>query len=286
MKPKKPLLQAVRIPEDVISHSTNTILDMLRITWAGYFSFAENHYVKRETFNEFLMFYCVDGHGFLNMSSKNWQIKEGDVAFCFKGLEHEYGANSSNPWTIYWAHFDGQAVSSFFKNLAITPEKPVIHISRKLQVISLFSEILDTLRSGYHPQNLIHSSVCFQHILSAMAVDVQSHHIITGNITVNDIVEFMIKNIYLPLTLDEMANFANMSKFNFSRVFRNNIGCPPMNYFIRLKILKACELLNTTDMRIREVAYKLGYDDEYYFSKLFKKIMGVSPMLYKKRQGI
>jgi AraC-like DNA-binding protein len=54
-----------------------------------------------------------------------------------------------------------------------------------------------------------------------------------------------------------------------------------MDYFIHLKIQNACKLLYLTDMTVREVSFELGYDDPYYFSRLFKKVMGISPMQYR-----
>ncbi len=68
----------------------------------------------------------------------------------------------------------------------------------------------------------------------------------------------------------------------YSKLFRERTSHSPIAYFIQLKICKACELLDHTDLGVREIAIELGYDDPYYFSRLFKKIQGVSPSKYRR----
>ncbi|MCB0166075.1 MAG: helix-turn-helix transcriptional regulator, partial [Anaerolineae bacterium] len=66
-----------------------------------------------------------------------------------------------------------------------------------------------------------------------------------------------------------------------ARVFKKKTGYAPIDYFIRLKIQKACELLETTDQQVSEIGHSLGYPDIYYFSRLFKKVVGLSPRQYR-----
>ena len=56
---------------------------------------------------------------------------------------------------------------------------------------------------------------------------------------------------------------------------------PPIDYFLHLKMQKACQLLFSQDMKIKQVALQLGYEDQYYFSRIFKKYMGMSPEQYR-----
>lgn len=283
MEEKRPLYTNVYIiPQDIWSGVSNPILDNLNIRHAGYYDFAKEHHTKRTSFEEYQLIYCVKGEGSLTIKGVKWAVKPGDVAICFKGLDHEYGANPENPWTIYWAHFDGKTALDFLNNMTLSPDKPVIKLSNKLQIIPYFMEIFDTLKSGYHARNLINVSVCFQHILGLIAKDQQDRYNLQGNITINSVIEFMIKNVHSSLTLTEMAVTARMSKSNFCRIFHSNIGYSPMNYFIRLKMMKACELFETTNMRVNEIANKLDYTDEYYFSRLFKNIIGSSPREYRR----
>jgi AraC-like DNA-binding protein len=91
----------------------------------------------------------------------------------------------------------------------------------------------------------------------------------------------MLEQLTQPLSLDDFADYAAMSRSYFSRQFREKTGYAVMDYFTRLKIQKACELLETTEMKVTEISHYLGYKDPYYFSRLFKKVSGISPSHYR-----
>ncbi len=82
-------------------------------------------------------------------------------------------------------------------------------------------------------------------------------------------------------TLNELSELAGMSSAYFSRLFHQKTGFSPIIFIQKIRIEVACQLLKTTDMRINEVAEHIGYNDQLYFSRIFKKIIGVSPKFYK-----
>jgi AraC-like DNA-binding protein len=94
----------------------------------------------------------------------------------------------------------------------------------------------------------------------------------------------MKENIQRKLTLKELTDNTSYSVSHFSVVFKKEIGLSPLNYFNLLKIQRACFLFDTTDMKVSQICYKIGIDDTNYFSRLFSKIMGISPREYKKAQ--
>jgi Transcriptional regulator containing an amidase domain and an AraC-type DNA-binding HTH domain len=93
---------------------------------------------------------------------------------------------------------------------------------------------------------------------------------------------FMEKNLNTTLTLQDLVSFNNLSKSQLTEIFKTKTGYSPIDYFIRLKIQKACSLLDLSDLSIYEIAAQLGYEDQYYFSRSFRKIMGMSPSSYRK----
>ena len=76
-----------------------------------------------------------------------------------------------------------------------------------------------------------------------------------------------------------------MSKYHFIKKFKAWSGQSPIQYFIHMKIQRACYLLDSTAMSVKEVAATLGYDDMYYFSRLFKKVLGIAPSDYRRHRG-
>lgn len=96
------------------------------------------------------------------------------------------------------------------------------------------------------------------------------------------VTEFLKKNLYRSLTLDEIANRCSMSVSKLKLLFRKKHGNGPINYFIELKIEEAKRLLRDGKMNCTEISAKLGFASLHYFSRLFKKIVGVSPTEYAK----
>ena len=86
--------------------------------------------------------------------------------------------------------------------------------------------------------------------------------------------------------LDNIAQSANLSTSFFCRKFKQDTGYAPIEYFNHLRIQRACQLLHFSDLRINEVAAQLGINDPFYFSRLFRKQMGVSPAEYRKSEGV
>ena len=99
--------------------------------------------------------------------------------------------------------------------------------------------------------------------------------------TVELSISYMQQHISELLSLDELARVVNFSTSHYSALFRKKTGFSPIEYFNHLKIQKACQFLHFTDLRVKEIADKLGIEDPYYFSRMFSRLMGVSPNQYR-----
>ncbi len=82
--------------------------------------------------------------------------------------------------------------------------------------------------------------------------------------------------------LDELLNIAHMSRSNLMRVFRKATGQTPIEYLVRLRIQKAMELLQSTDLSITEIALEVGFNDSNYFTRQFRRILGESPRAFRR----
>lgn len=92
----------------------------------------------------------------------------------------------------------------------------------------------------------------------------------------------MKENLEKRLTLQELTAQSGYSASHFSMLFKRKTGHSVLEYFNLMKIQEACFLLDSTDMKVNQICYKVGIDDAYCFSRLFNKIMGMSPYAYRK----
>lgn len=93
----------------------------------------------------------------------------------------------------------------------------------------------------------------------------------------------MDENIERRLTLEDIAIYAGFSPSYLSAMLKKRTGYGPITYFNLMKIRKACVFLDTTAMKLNQISFKLGFQDPFYFSRLFTKIMGISPKAYRKQ---
>ena len=96
--------------------------------------------------------------------------------------------------------------------------------------------------------------------------------------------EFIYSNYHASITLDDMSEVANISIDHLGRLFKAATGMTPIQYLIDVRI-KAAEQLLLTDLNIRDVAHMVGVEDHHYFSRLFHRNRGVSPLAYRQRMA-
>ena len=94
-------------------------------------------------------------------------------------------------------------------------------------------------------------------------------------------IAYMREHLNQPLQVAELAHTAHTSPSHFFVLFKRWAGDSPIGYFIRLRMQRACQQLATTNLSIKEIAAELGYEDPFYFSRLFKSVHGVAPSDYR-----
>ena len=95
-------------------------------------------------------------------------------------------------------------------------------------------------------------------------------------------IAYMVENLNRPLLVATLAAQARVSPSHFFTLFKQHTGCPPMDYFTRLRVRRACDIFDSTPARVKEVAAALGYDDPFYFSRVFKSVSAMAPIRYCK----
>lgn len=282
--------RAIILPVAVLQEFRNDKLGgLLYITDIGFYPKAGYHFRMRESSesDQYILLYCVDGEGWVNAEGKIQKLSRGEVVILPKGKAHSYGSNKNNPWTIYWIHFDGSMAAFFAEGL----EKPFLisagQDSRIEDRLALFEDIYTTLKNGYSKINLDYSVTVMFHFLGSLKFMSAFRSSLSGRQSQRDIVEdaihFMRENIQRQIKLEEIAQYTNYSVSHFSILFREKTGYSPLNYFNQLRIQAACHHLDFTDLKINQIAMMTGFDDQFYFSRLFSKTMGCSPVSYRKR---
>lgn len=283
----------IEIPPDTLEKCQEMpLIRSLYITRMGFYPRALYHYYHRPTgIGQVILLYCTDGQGWIQLPGGRVVMQAGDVFAIAPGVPHTYGADAAAPWTIYWFHVSGsqfpETVLAIMDGRDTLPQ--AVRVGFSDERTALFDRMFDTFLKGYSPSNLLYANLTLPFYLASFIVpDAFQPKAQRSESTspTNKAIAFMQANLSAALTLDNIAQAAHLSASFFSRRFRQDTGYAPIDYFNHLRIQKACQLLHFSDLRINEVASQLGIDDPFYFSRLFKKQMGVSPVGYRKREGI
>lgn len=270
-----------RLPRPLLERWGNhPLLQSLMPTDMGWFPRARYHYCEREEgAPEHILIFCAAGAGWFEIDGARQLISADQILFIPQNVPHIYGSSVREPWSIHWAHFVGIEGSYYVSHV---PEECILLIdeSCRPRIVELFRQCYDQLTEGFVLNRLIHAAKILHHLFGEIfynnAAFLPSQRTSRFR-SIEPTLAFLRQNIDRSLTLGEMADSAALSKPHFSRIFKEQTGYSPIDYFIHLKVQKALSLLVLTQSSVREIAAAVGYDDPYYFSRLFKKVIGLSP---------
>jgi AraC-like DNA-binding protein len=261
------------------------LLKGLFLTAAGYFPEAPGHLVERlEGVPEMILIVCVSNRGWVELErGRRLQVQMGEVAVIPPGAAHAYGADDKNPWSIMWAHFRGARLGDFAKLLGLTMADPILKLPPGALERLRFNEVYLTMEAGCTVSTLLATSARLRTILIDLArLRVPANQRIGSTYeALRQNMEWMRAHRHRPVGLAELAEQAGLSVPHYSACFKRHTGSSPMNYFQRLKIQHSAQLLALTDLHVDEIASSVGLDDPFYFSRLFKKVMGQSPRHFR-----
>lgn len=281
--------RVIAIPKTVLKKKVenNALLKSLYLTEFGYYPKAENHYTQRKKgCVENILIYIVDGSGwFKNKQGQLFNVKRNQFFILPANEPHEYKAALTDPWSIYWLRFKGEGLQDFNKLPQVRTGFKPVDLAYQEKTSELFDDIYNTLSRGYSLDNFIYVNMCFlQYLKLFLYESISENEKIKPPNIADELIRHLQKNMHKTLKVEDFALLLGCSVTHLSYVFKNLTGYSPMDYFIHLKIQKACQYLTITDLLVKEIAYKLGYTDQYYFSRIFSKIMGISPNDYRKNK--
>jgi len=259
----------------------------LYINHIGYYPKAYNHYRRRKFgCEDNILIYCIQGKGYYMIDGVKSEVNTNQfiiIPATTKPLS--YWSDFKNPWTIYWIHFTGRSLSLFNEKLGIKIDNPPVYISYNTEGLHIWDKMYDSLSRGYNISNMVNANLCLPYFVATFIypqyhnLKYESHD--EKNV-IDQTINYMKQHLSQKISIQEIASLYNLSESYFSKLFRTSTGMSPMNYFIYIKMQEACQLLCTTNLKVKQIANTMGYDDPYYFSRIFRKVMNMSPENYRK----
>lgn len=227
--------------------------------------------------NEYQMVYIPNGRGMLEMDGQTYRIEPGSLFLLFPEVRHAYQPDPETGWTELWVGFRGPQVDALLAHGIISPGRPLYRLGHQARLITGFQTILELVKQQ---SPLYQFRVCAE-VLRLLAETLSLERLSSQPTRSQKIVEqakaFIEENISTVFDLERLATEARLSLPNLNEMFKSYTGMTPYQYCIHTKINRAKEILSSGEASVKNISLQLGFDDPYYFSRLFKKKTGVSP---------
>lgn len=265
--------------EDIISFYIDEIEEYpFRIEMTG-ISYCDGTYkIERKNSNMYCFEYILKGQGTVIINDEIYTPTEGDVYILQKGSNHKYSSDKDNPWIKIWFNIQGNLIDQLMQVYKLNK----IHYIPNLDLKELFLKFISNSQSLTDSTEEIFSkgAIIFHEILLKIHKRIKVFKEVHNPLALT-LKEYLDKNITNNIRLKELSNLIFKSTSQTIRIFKKEFGITPYDYLLINRIETAKLMVLNTNMQINEIAFKLNFTDEHYFSNYFKTKVGLSPLRFR-----
>ena len=239
------------------------------------------HVEKGRELQEYQLLYITEGEGRFRSAhhQRLTTVREGDMFVLFPGEWHTYYPLVDKGWKSFWIGFKGRNMDDRVAAGFLKPEKPIYHVGFSDDIVRLYRSAYEAAvnEAGYMQQLL---AGLVNHLIGMM-YSLERNIELGRNQQHVDMVSrarlLIRESLETSLSIQEVAERMGVSYSNFRKLFKEHTGLSPATYQQDLRLQRAKELLTTTDMSVKEIAYRLNFESPDYFSAKFKIKTGRRP---------
>jgi AraC-like DNA-binding protein len=239
---------------------------------------------KGRVLQEYQLIYITEGHGVLETKQKKYKLITGDLIILRKGEWHRYRPDFETGWVENFIGFDGDFAQHYLTAQKVLNDVDVVHCGDNWPILDTFYKVNELL---------VFKRPAFQQIAAGFVVKllgnvlgVQKRNGLAGD----KIEELMQKVLYKirdnvanEIDFEKMALDNDVSYSYLRKNFKAYTGLSPHQYHIESKLDEAKRMLLLSPKSIKEIAFALGFESAYYFSRLFKAKTELTPQVFQKQ---
>jgi AraC-like DNA-binding protein len=223
------------------------------------------------------------------IDKKRHSFKAGMLFYICPDVKHAIEIDAEDPLCFLSVHFNYAKVSmdegkwGINGNVETLHLQPVSELKDYYQVEDIFGKLIQSWNTKLPGYEFV-AKTLLQQLIIAIAQNTkkqsQNH---STSLKVEKIINYMHQKINEKVNLNELSDLVQLSPAYLSRSFKEITGYSMIEFFNKMKMDKAKELMLEGDIKIKEVAQTLGYTDEFYFSRIFKRMAGISPSEFQSK---
>jgi len=231
--------------------------------------------------DHYLIHLVLSGKGVFEVGGRTWEVSAGDLFFARPSQLIRYTADDQQPWEYSWVGFNGACAHKLAAQLPFSDDSPVHRAQDPEAMRTALANIYSS--RGMQPQDeaaMVGYLYLFIAALMKETVAGKPHATSSSSQYVLNAIKYIQFNYSHDISIDDVAKSVGVSRSHLYRVFMLNVGKSPIDYLTEYRINEACKLLRAGNLSIAEVAVSVGFFDQFYFSRVFKRAKGVPPSKY------
>lgn len=229
----------------------------------------------------YLIHYVLGGNGYYKVGGHTYRLGEGDAFLICPDELIYYEADRKNPWVYTWIGFQGVKIEEYLKRTSLL-DTPVFHYGQDDRIRLCHEKMFEANQLPAN-RDLIMNSILYEYLF-LLARKFPKDQISPGEkqaVYVEEALRYLESRYDQEVSIQSIADRLGLDRSYLHRLFKSATGFSPQEYLLDLRIRKACDLLQRTELSVSIIALSVGYEDTLYFSRLFKKKKGCSPTRYR-----
>ncbi|NLK21836.1 MAG: AraC family transcriptional regulator [Epulopiscium sp.] len=251
---------------------------------------------SKRNIDSFVLIIGLRGSLYIEQGGQRYEVKAGDVLLLTPHAYHQGFKESGEETSYYWCHFycEGRYEIAEEYDLFYGDRALFFNTQRELVILPIYCEYENTDYFKILFRQLIHNGSSNQYtkhitdyILTTLTIMITENTIIKyrkdsySKNRLVEVAEWIRVHYNQKISIKEIAEQFDYNTSYLSRRFKEQMGVGPKEYLLLLRLTKAKELLTNTNLSIKEISYNVGFEDDKYFMKLFRKKESISPTQYR-----
>lgn len=233
---------------------------------------------------DYSLVYLTQGRGVFRVrGSRPLHVSAGDVLLIHAGVWHDYAPSPETGWKEYWMMFNGKQAERLISQIELPRRVPMMHYGVDESLHHLFTQMLKVAEEMPPLADVIHSGLVLQMAaLIQSRIQLQREQGEREESFIQKAKQHLAEAGGHPVDMKHLAQSLGVSYPHFRRVFKTSTGLPPQQYLLNLRINRAKQLMEEPGIKLSDAARRAGFDDPYYFSRVFKQKTGITPSQWRR----